>query len=270
MKPATPKFLFDHQSGHHLQVGDARIYHEITGNPEGTPLLLLHGGLGKTTDFNGLLDRLPERFKFIGMDLRGHGRSTLGSAPLTYQQYQQDVEALLSHLGIKHYTLLGFSDGGIVAYRLASEHPDAIQKLITVGAQWRLDPEDPIFEMLGSMTADFWESLEPGSTGYYNRHNPEPDFEALVRAVVGLWTDTRTTGYPGKTVEQIQAPTLLIRGDEDHLFSLHEAAMLQQQIEGAKVLNLPFAGHDVHASHPDLFLSVVNAFLSQDVSKDGE
>lgn len=261
MKPVSSALLFDHQSGHHLPVGDARIYHEITGNPEGTPLLLLHGGLGNLTDFNGLLDRLPKSFQLIGMDLRGHGRSTLGSAPLTYQRHQQDVEALLDHLGIEQCALLGFSDGGIAAYRLAIAQPGRIQKLITVGAQWRLDPDDPVFEMLGSMTADFWESIEPGATGYYTSHNPEPDFEALVKAVVGLWTDTSTTGYPGQRVQQIKAPTLLIRGDEDHLFSLREAAELQQQLEGAKVLNLPFAGHDVHASHPDLFLSVVNAFL---------
>ena len=112
---------FTHTSGHILPIDDGRLYVELAGNPDGPTLVLLHGGLGDLTDFNGLLDLLPAQFRFLGIDLRGHGRSTLGNGSLTYQRHQADVEAVLTHLGVDAYSVLGFSDGGITAYR--REHP---------------------------------------------------------------------------------------------------------------------------------------------------
>src|SRR5438128_991125 len=98
---------FDHQSGQHLAIEDAHIYYEITGNPEAPALLLLHGGLGSVEDFNSLLDAFVPFYKVIGMDSRGQGKSTLGSAGLTYERIQHDIERLLEHLNIERVTVFG-------------------------------------------------------------------------------------------------------------------------------------------------------------------
>ena len=51
---------FNHQSGEYFETTDAaKIYYEITGNPDGLVLVLLHGGFGNMEDFNGLLPVLP-------------------------------------------------------------------------------------------------------------------------------------------------------------------------------------------------------------------
>jgi pimeloyl-ACP methyl ester carboxylesterase len=252
---------FTHTSGHILPIDDGRLYVELAGNPDGPTLVLLHGGLGDLTDFNGLLDLLPAQFRFLGIDLRGHGRSTLGNGSLTYQRHQADVEAVLTHLGVDAYSVLGFSDGGITAYRLAAQPWAHIRALVTVGAQWRLDPDDPVFTMLAGMTAGMWMEMFPASVAAYTAVNPEPNFETLVQAVVRLWTDTSASGYPGSIVSRIEAPTLLVRGDADPLFALDEAAALRNQIPRASLLNLPFVGHEVHKEAPELLLSTVNDFL---------
>lgn len=70
--------VFDHESGESLDTDGAKIYFEICGNPEGPPLLMLHGGFGTIEDFNIFLPGLGNDFKIIGIDSRGHGRSTLG------------------------------------------------------------------------------------------------------------------------------------------------------------------------------------------------
>lgn len=252
---------FNHSSGEHLQVDDAKIYFELAGNPTGKPLLLLHGGMGNLTDFNGILNKLPNQFQLIGIDLRGHGKSTLGTSGMTYQQHQDDVEAVLAHLGIDCFSVLGFSDGGITAYRMAARTRSQINALVAVGAHGRIDPKDPVFTRLSGVTSEKWRQMFPDSVSYYTANNPAPDFEALVKAVVSLWTDTGASGYPGTSVKQITAPALIVRGDEDHLFSLGDAAELQEQIEGAAFLNIPFAGHEVHKDAPGLFLESVNEFL---------
>lgn len=252
---------FSHVSGSSLRVGDASLYFEVAGNPAGKPLVLLHGGLGSMADFQPILDRLPAEFRLIGIDFRGHGKSTLGSAPLTYQQYQADVVCVLDHLGVQSCSLLGFSDGGIVAYRLAAQMPARVAALATVGAQWRLEVGSPVFEMLSGLTAEMWAEMFPESVDYYRSVNPAPDFDTLVQAVVGLWTDLGDTGYPNDSVAGITAPMLIVRGDNDPLLSLREAVELQEKVATAHFANVPFAGHEVHKDAPALYAAMLNDFL---------
>lgn len=253
---------FTHLSGRYFEADDAKLYFEEAGNPAGKPLVMLHGGFGSLADFNSILGNLPDQFRIIGIDFRGHGKSTLGSKPLTYKQYQSDVRCILEHLGVHSYSLFGFSDGGIVAYRLAAQQPQEVEALVTVGSQFRLYKDDPVFEILSAMTAETWKGMFPESVEYYMSVNPNPDFSALVQAVVALWTDQSSTGYPYDGITTIHAPTLIIRGDADPLLSLNEAAELQEKIEGGNFFNIPFSGHEVHKDAPDLLLAVLNEFLT--------
>ena len=67
------------------------------------------------TDLNPIAERLAGRWRLIGIDLRGHGRSTLGNTPLTYARHEADVRAVLDALGITRCAMFGFSDGGVVS-----------------------------------------------------------------------------------------------------------------------------------------------------------
>lgn len=254
---------FDHQAGRYLPTGDANIYFETAGNPAGHPLVLLHGGLGSLADFNAILPRLPDNMHCIGIDLRGHGKSTHGSSNLSYAHYQADVKAVLDHLHIRTCSLLGLSDGGIVGYRIAAKHPEMIERLITVGAQWRLTEADPAYSILGGLTSQMWTEMFPDSAGYYESINPQPDFDGLVQAAVGAWTDLTASGYPGESVSAIRRPLLIIRGDGDFLFSLSEAGELQKQVSGSALLNIPFASHSVYDESPEIFMLAVNEFLAR-------
>lgn len=225
------------------------------------PLLLLHGGLGSIMDFNPIAAHLMRNFYLLGVDARGHGRSSLGSAALTYEQCEADVMAVLRHIGVSSFAVLGFSDGGIVGYRLAANLGAHVTSLITLGAQWRLSADDAAFDMLSGLTPEMWDAMFPAVRPYYEAVNPAPDFTRLVRSAVALWTDLRVSSYPRDRVRSITAPTLLIRGDSDPLFSLSEAAELQANLPLASLFNVPFAGHEVHAESPELFLSVVHDFL---------
>jgi pimeloyl-ACP methyl ester carboxylesterase len=253
--------FFTHATGKYLQIEDSQIYFETAGNPDGQPLVLLHGGLGTMADFNSILEKLPQQFRFIGIDLRGQGKSTTGAVRLSYEQYQEDVEAVLVHLGVDSCCLLGFSDGGIVGYRLAAKEQTKIKKLITIGSQWRLKADDPSFSMLSGVTSKIWSGMFPESVKYYEKINQKPDFDALVKSVVQVWTDSQSTGYPDEAVRNIKAPMLIVRGDEDPLFSLSEAVELRSRVRGSSFLNIPFAGHVAYEESGTIFLAAANAFL---------
>lgn len=254
---------FDHRSGRIFAAEGARLYVEEVGDPAAPPLLLLHGGLGTIRDFDLIVPHLVKSFRVIGIDARGHGRSTLGPYPLSYARLEADVRHVLKQFGLAHFDLLGFSDGGIVAYRLALSPPPGLGRIVTVGADARLEPDDPVRGILSRVTAEGWRSRFPEGVAVYERVNPEPDLGRLVAAVVPMWLDSGADGYPGDRVAAIDRELLIVRGDEDHLVSRRALALLASEIPGARFLNLPFAGHVAFDGLPEIFLEIVTRFLAK-------
>ncbi len=84
---------------------------------------MLHGGLGSLNELSSIYQYVASDYQLISVDFRGHGKSLLGDRPLSYMQYQEDIRHVLSYLNIDKYSIFGFSDGGIVGYRLAAQEP---------------------------------------------------------------------------------------------------------------------------------------------------
>ncbi|KZN38034.1 alpha/beta fold hydrolase [Pseudoalteromonas luteoviolacea] len=249
--------------GDYIESCGSHIYFELTGNPNAKPLLMLHGGLGSTRDLVTLHPYLVEDYCLISVDFRGHGKSILEGPALSYAQYQQDVLDVLSHLGVTRYSIFGFSDGGIVGYRLAAQQTEHVVSLITLGSQWRLETDDPSIDILSGLTAEYWNENCPEDLRTYNASNPSPDFSRLLKAVKSVWLDTTDLGYPKNLVKQISCPTLIMRGDNDFLFSLDEAAALKASIQNVDFANIPFTSHAAHQESPQLVGTIVSEFLSQ-------
>ncbi|GGY47637.1 alpha/beta hydrolase [Bacterioplanes sanyensis] len=244
---------------HTLPINGADIFYQTEGDSNAPCLLLLHGGLGSRHDFDGVRQLLLHHFYVVQMDFRGHGCSTLGSGTISYAQHQRDVVALLDHLGIKRCSLLGFSDGGIVGYWLASQHPQRVQQLVTVGAQWRLADDDPARNILASVTENLWRQNFAAEVDIYEQENPEPDFSRLIQQVRAMWLEA--AGYPEQHVRRIRCPVLLMRGDDDFLLSLAEMLALQQQLADAKIANIPMASHALLQEQPAVAAELIRQFI---------
>lgn len=252
---------FDHNSGEYLNIGGAKIYYEVIGNKAGPALLFLHGGFGNIEDINNVLSELLEEFKVIGIDTRGHGKSTLGLQELTYELLQKDVEKVLEHLNISTLTILGFSDGGIVAYRLASLTNLKVNKLITIGSGWHKKYMEPMKEFYSTLTGEKWKARHPSHYESYQRLNPEPDFNHLTKLLIKMWLDTSASGYPNEQVKNISCPLLIVRGENDPVVSESEIDELSEIVKTAQLLNIPSAGHAVFEDQQELFTIRLKEFL---------
>ena len=87
---------------HYLEVGDKR-------NP---PLIFLHGILAFTQAYSEFIEKLAERYYVIGIDLRGHGHSSIGSEPYSHQLVAADVMRVADEIGIDRFHVGGHSAGG--------------------------------------------------------------------------------------------------------------------------------------------------------------
>lgn len=254
---------FNHAAVNEHVIDDAVIYYEITGNKDSPVMLLLHGGFGSMEDFNPILPLLLSTYCVIGVDSRGHGQSTLGSKKLSYGLLQKDIESLLLHLDIKQLSIIGFSDGGIVAYRLAAFSTLKIDKLITIGSTWHINDALQTKDLFLRITPQSWENKFPETVALYKRLNAEADFNRFFPAVVAMWLDDDNTGYPNEQIAQASCALLIVRGDNDHLTTRKSVAKLADLVKGASLLNIAFAGHVAYTDQYEIFKIALKQFLSK-------
>lgn len=124
-----------------LLVGDGqRIYWEQSGNPQGKPVVFLHGGPGGGTSpwHRRFFD--PERYRIVLLDQRGCGRSTPhASDPAADLRFNTtwhlvaDLELLRRNLGIDRWQVFGGSWGSTLALSYAQAHPEAVTELVLRG-----------------------------------------------------------------------------------------------------------------------------------------
>lgn len=129
-----------------LQVDDRHsLYYEQCGNPDGKPVVLLHGGPGA-----GCSDKMrrfhdPAKYRIVLFDQRGAGRSTPHADLVdnTTWHLVADIEALREHLGIAHWQVFGGSWGSTLALAYAETHPDRVTELVLRGIfmlrRWELE-----------------------------------------------------------------------------------------------------------------------------------
>ncbi|MFM2475795.1 alpha/beta fold hydrolase [Celerinatantimonas sp. MCCC 1A17872] len=257
-------YQFTHKLNTSFPHKGGQIYYERLGDPSDPAIIFLHGGFVDMEVFNPLLALLGENYQFIGIDSRAHGRSTLGDVSLNYQQLQEDVEALLTHLGINHCNLIGFSDGGIVGYRLAAlSHAIHIDRLVTIGSRWHIRNTDANKEQWLATTEQMRKTAQPQVYNRYQALNPEPDFAKLLTELTQMWLDESNHGHPNDAITQIKCPVLACHGDDDPIVSFDVLYQLTQRLSQAHLLNVPFAKHAAFVEQPLVFAQIINQFLAK-------
>ncbi|RJQ79240.1 prolyl aminopeptidase [Pseudonocardiaceae bacterium YIM PH 21723] len=131
-----------------LDVGDGnRIYWEECGNPQGKPVVFLHGGPGggSSPTHRRLFD--PAAYRIVLLDQRGCGRSEPSAgepgvdlSTNTTWHLVADLELLRAHLGIDRWQVFGGSWGTTLALAYAQEHPDRVTELVLRGV-WLADEQ---------------------------------------------------------------------------------------------------------------------------------
>ena len=114
---------------------NARVHYRDEGNPDGPTLLLLHGTYSSLHTWDGWVDELGEEFRLVRIDMPGFGLT--GPA----RTDRQTLDALIDCIGafcesleLSDVTLVGNSLGGGIAWRLATERPECISRLILINA----------------------------------------------------------------------------------------------------------------------------------------
>jgi pimeloyl-ACP methyl ester carboxylesterase len=135
--PAPPKIDLDAfdamKKTVQLPDGETLAYISM-GDPEGTPVVLIHGYTDNARDWVPLVPFLSKRFRLILVDLRGHGGSSKPDCCYTLPDFAYDIVLLLDSLGVHQADIVGHSLGSIIAQTFAENWPERTGKVVLISS----------------------------------------------------------------------------------------------------------------------------------------
>lgn len=193
--------------GKYIAIDKSKIYYEIYG--QGTPLLLLHGGLGSIENFKKCIPELASHFKVIALDSPGHGRSSQTDS-LSYEFLSDKISIFIDSLQLDSLYVMGWSDGGVIGLILASDRPDKVKKLIAVGANSRLDGIDEMeIAWMKNEMIDGFKNNKDWLDAYLSL-TPEPErVDTFLKNTQKMWL--AEVYVPESKIKAILIPTMIVQ-----------------------------------------------------------
>jgi pimeloyl-ACP methyl ester carboxylesterase len=263
-----------------IDVGGAHVHFRDQGNPDGIPLLSLHGANGSLHAWEGWARALAKQARMITVDLPGHGLT--GAWPrgeYTVGAYADFVEMLARALNLDRFVLGGHSLGGAVAWSFAATRPGRVSQLILIDSagyppesgelRWpvRLARLPLVGEIAINFKPQLWVRLS------LSRSHADP---AMV-------TDERVEGtaemqrFPGDREATLQrartqefldpaplrgldVPTLILWGGKDPWLRLGDALRFRADIKGSNPVIFDKLGHDGMEEDAEATAAVASAF----------
>lgn len=261
-------------------------------------IILVHGNMTSSRHFDILMERLPGEFRVFALDLRGFGASTYHTPIDSIKDFSTDLKLFTNALGLKNFTLVGWSLGAGVAMDFAATYPGKAKQLILMesvsASGFMLRSKDTGRQLTtrqqiredGSMKKlflafkkkdraymkGFWKKL------IYTHAEPGPErFEAylddvfsqqnLLDAYFALISFNLTHDHNGisqgtGSIDRIAIPVLVIQGDRDLVNSLDTARANTRAIgENARLKIIKDCGHSPFVDKPDSVVGHILEFL---------
>lgn len=266
----------------HADADGVKLYYEECG--EGTPLIFVHEFAGDHGSWEPQMRHFSRRYRCIAYNARGYPPSDVPPEPASYSQdiVADDIDHVLSHLGIDRAHLVGLSMGGFATLHFGLRHAARALSLVVAGCGYGAAREtrdkfkDEVealalaYDTRGS--AEVGDSYGAGPTRVqFQNKNPRgwrefmdhlKEHSALGAAgTLRGYLKTRPSLYDLEDrLRALTVPTLVVTGDEDEA-CLEPNLFLKRAIPSAGLCVMPQSGHTVNLEDPDAFNRVVDDFL---------
>lgn len=254
-----------------------KIHYVEQGN--GPAVVFAHGFLMDHTMFAPQFEDLPEHYRCIAWDMRGHGFSDCPPGPWSMQDTVVDMIHLIGDLNADPCHFVGMSWGGMIGVRIALQREDLLRSLVLIDTS--ADAEDPervpLYESFRQQIAEeglgdelvdatlpvfYGERFiadDPAGVGAHRVRAKEMPREALTNGLDALTTRSSVVDR----LAEVRVPTLVVHGREDAAIPVAKAEETATGIPGAELLVVPGAGHTTPLEAPDEVNRVLADFLDR-------
>lgn len=248
----------------------ADLYYERHG--EGPAIVFAHGAGGNHLSWFQQVPHFRDRYTCVTFDHRGFGRS-LDPRPVEERpRFDEDLAALIDHLGLGDVRLVAQSMGGWTALGYTVTHPQRVRALVmadTAGgltgseidaARAAAQERRAGLPLLGGAISQGFRQRNPVGAFLYEQIfalNPPRD------QATGAGSPTNRLSVTVEQAAALAVPVLFIEGEDDVLIPPDVIAAAQRMIPGAQLAMVADAGHSVYFERPDEFNTILAAFLKQ-------
>ncbi|KGL60068.1 alpha/beta fold hydrolase [Polaribacter sp. Hel1_33_49] len=240
------------------------IYYTDQG--KGTAIILIHGFLENASMWNDIAPELSKRNRVITVDLLGHGNSDCLGYVHSMELFAETIKAVIKHLKIRKYILVGHSLGGYISLALAKTNPLQIKGLCLVNSTSNEDPEErkKLRTRANKMVKNNFESMVKMSISNLFHIKNLLKFKDEIEAVKKEALKTSIQGYiaanegmknrenTNHILLESNFKKLLIIGEKDPVLDY------QTSLEEAKKTNSNFVVYpDGHMSHIENTLELI-------------
>ena len=247
-----------------------KVHYRDEGNPEGRPLLLVHGFSASLHTWEPWVEQLGAEYRIISLDLPGHGL-TRNPAPekMNISYFAEAVGEVASKLGVQDHVIVGSSMGGATAWQSALSRGEMIDGLVLVAASgWQeqqIVGERPlIFRLLANKYArglikdfDLRLLIRNGlKDSFVDQSLVTEDmverYASLSRApghrsgILALMGGEERMPASATTLSAITVPTLVLQGDADTVVAPNGAPKFRDAIKGSELIIYEDVGHLPH------------------------
>jgi len=258
----------------HTSVNDIQIYYELTGPKDAPVLILSNGIMMSTASWMYQSSALSKYMRVLLYDCRGMWRSDHPKESYSMEQHADDLAGLLSALSIEKAHIGGISYGAEISMVFAIKYPQLTQSLIVIDGvseihpllhaqtyPWLMAAERKDAELLLRSSfhmnfAEIWiKSNQAFIEASVDRYQAL-DMQALVRLMRAFY-DLDITDQ----LKQIEAPTLVIAGEEDIIKGREYAKIIAGEIPNSEFVMVPGSGHALCLEKPAILNTLLLGFV---------
>ncbi|MFJ7072049.1 alpha/beta fold hydrolase [Streptomyces sp. NPDC098781] len=253
-----------------LEVDAARLTYDDEGprDSEGVPLVFVHGWTADRHRWDHQLAHFSKTRRVVRLDLRGHGESS-GAGVRTIDALAEDVLALLGHLEIERFVIVGHSMGGMIAQTIALAHPERVERMVLVNSIGKMAySRGRALLMAASTLVPFKLFVATNIQRAFAPGYPREEIREYIRASADTPRDVVMTLYGAMRafdvldkVGDITTPTLMVHGYHDIQLPLSQMLRMAKAYPDA-VVRVVDAGHELPVEKPAELTTALDRFLT--------
>lgn len=262
-----------------VRIGDVSISYLIKKctQPQDS-VIFIHGFPFNKNMWVHQLEALPATVQGIALDVRGHGRSTIGHGYFSVDVFAKDLILFIEKLGLANVVLCGISMGGYIALRTYELAPSFIKGMVLVSTNAQADSNQAKIKRFDTIQAVLKYGRRTFAIGFVQNifseeslRNKREEVEFVrssirrndVRSICATLLALASRTDTSESLNNILFPTLIIKGEVDKLMTMEQADQLRNGIPQAELVIMAKCGHLPNLENPTKFNQALHEYLAK-------